>query len=384
MKHPDKKLNRRCCSMRKALGILILLITLSLFADIKIGVLLPMTGGLSAFGDWTKKGIDLAYEQKKTVLGEKIVLVYVDTRSEKTEAANAMARLIDKEKVVAVIGEISSSNSMAAAEIAEARKVPQVAVTSTSPLVTQGKKFVSRVCFIDPFQGTALAEFAGKNLKVKKVTIFIDIEQDYSVSMTNYFVERFEKKYKGQVQKVQYKSGDQEFSAQIAQAIAFGSDAIMIPGFYNEIALIAQQARSMGFKGYILAGDGADAPELVKIGGKAVEGLYFTTHYVPEAANTKISKDFVEAFKKKYGMLPAMNAALGYDAYMLIVDAIERAKSKDPVKINEAIRSTKGFQGVSGTITIDANGNPIKDVIIVKVQNGQFRYAARIEPKDLQ
>uniref|UniRef100_A0A7V4KBK4 ABC transporter substrate-binding protein n=1 Tax=Fervidobacterium pennivorans TaxID=93466 RepID=A0A7V4KBK4_FERPE len=370
--------------MRKTLSIVLLLLTLSIFADIKIGVLLPMTGGLSAFGDWTKKGIELAYEQKKTVLGEKIVLVYVDTRSEKTEAANAMARLIDKEKVVAVIGEISSSNSMAAAEIAEARKVPQVAVTSTSPLVTQGKKFVSRVCFIDPFQGTALAEFAGKNLKVKKVTIFIDIEQDYSVSMTNYFVERFEKKYKGQVQKVQYKSGDQEFSAQIAQAIAFGSDAIMIPGFYNEIALIAQQARSMGFKGYILAGDGADAPELVKIGGKAVEGLYFTTHYVPEAANTKISKDFVEAFKKKYGTLPAMNAALGYDAYMLIVNAIERAKSKDPVKINEAIRATKGFQGVSGTITIDANGNPIKDVIIVKVQNGQFKYETRIEPKDLQ
>ncbi|MGC9771324.1 ABC transporter substrate-binding protein [Fervidobacterium islandicum] len=370
--------------MRKLLSFIVLLLALSIFAEIKIGILLPLTGGISAFGDWTKKGIELAHKQKGTALGEKITLVYADTRSEKTEAANAMARLIDKEKVVAVIGEIASSNSMAAAEIAEARKVPQVAVTSTNPLVTQGKKFVSRVCFIDPLQGTALAEFAAKNLKAKKVTIFVDIEQDYSVGLTNYFTERFEKKYKGQVLKVQYKSGDQEFSAQISQAIAFGSDVIMMTGYYNEIALIAQQARSMGYKGYFIAGDGADAPELVKIGGKAVEGLYFTTHYVPEAATTKLAKDFVEAFKKQYGTMPAMNAALGYDAYMLIVDAIERAKSKDPVKINTAIRSTKGFQGVSGTITIDENGNAIKDVIIVKVQNGQFKYETRIEPKDLQ
>ncbi|MEN6514936.1 MAG: ABC transporter substrate-binding protein [Fervidobacterium sp.] len=370
--------------MKRVLIALLVILSISIFAEIRIGVLLPLTGGISAFGDWTKKGVDLAHKQKGTVLGEKVTLVYVDTRSEKTEAANGMARLTDKEKVVAVIGEIASSNSMAAAEIAESRKVPQVAVTSTSPLVTQGKKFISRVCFIDPLQGTALAEFAGKNLKAKKVTIFVDIEQDYSISLTNYFVERFEKKYKGQVLKVQYKSGDQEFSAQIAQALSFGSDAIMMTGYYNEIALAAQQARSMGFKGYIIAGDGADAPELVKIGGKAVEGLYFTTHYIPDAATSKLGKDFVDAFKKEYGTLPAMNAALGYDAYMLILNAIERAKSKDPVKINDAIRATKGFQGVSGTINIDKNGDAIKTVIVAQVKDGKFVFASSIEPEDLQ
>ncbi|MGC8901790.1 MAG: ABC transporter substrate-binding protein [Fervidobacterium sp.] len=364
--------------------VLFIALSITIFANIKIGVLLPLTGGISAFGDWTKKGVELAHSQKNTVLGEKIVLVYADTRSEKTEAANAMARLIDKEKVVAVIGEIASSNSIAAGEIAESRKIPQVAVTSTNPLVTQGKKFVSRVCFIDPLQGTALAEFAGGVLKAKKVTIFVDIEQDYSVGLTNYFVERFEKKYKGQVSKVQYKSGDQEFSAQIGQAMSFGSDVIMFTGYYNEIALAAQQARAMGYKGYFIAGDGADAPELIKIGGQAVEGLYFTTHYVPEAAKTKLAKDFVDAFKKVYGTLPAMNAALGYDAYMLIVDAIERSKSKDPVKINQAIRATKGFQGVSGTIDIDENGNAIKDVIIVQVKGGKFTFVQSIEPKDLK
>lgn len=370
--------------MKRCLVFLLTLVVAIVFADIKIGVLLPLTGGISAFGEWTKKGIELAREQRPTVLGEKVVLVYADTRSEKTEAANAMARLTDKEKVVAVIGEIASSNSMAAAEIAENRKVPQVAVTSTNPLVTQGKKFVSRVCFIDPLQGTALAEFAANTLKARRVTIFVDIEQDYSVGLTNYFIERFERKYKGKVQRVQYKSGDQEFSAQISQAIAFGSDVIMFTGYYNEIALAAQQARSMGYKGYFIAGDGADAPELIKIGGKAVEGLYFTTHYVPEAAKTKKAKDFVESFKKKYGTLPAMNAALGYDAYMLILDAIERARSKDPIKINNAIRSTKNFEGVSGFITIDENGNAIKPVVIVQVKNGKFTYVTSIEPAQLK
>lgn len=326
----------------------------------------------------------ISLPEKNTVLGQKITLVYADTRSEKTEAANAMARLIDKEKVVAVIGEIASSNSIAAGKIAEAKKVPQVAVTSTNPLVNQGKKFVSRVCFIDPLQGTALAEFAAKSLKAKKVTIFVDIEQDYSVGLTNYFTERFEKKYNGKVLKVQYKSGDQEFSAQLGQALSFGSDVIMFTGYYNEIALAAQQARSMGYKGYFIAGDGADAPELIQIGGKAVEGLYFTTHYVSEAADTKLARDFVEAFKKKYNTLPAMNAALGYDAYMLVVSSIERAKSKDPVKINSAIRATKGFQGVSGTIDINENGDAVKDVIIVQVKGGKFTYFTRIKPTELK
>lgn len=370
--------------MKKLSLFLTLIFAAVALADVKIGVLLPLTGGISAFGEWTKKGIELALKHKPTVLGEKVVLVYADTRSEKTEAANAMARLIDKEKVVAVIGEIASSNSMAAAEVAESRKVPQVAVTSTNPLVTQGKRFVSRVCFIDPLQGTALAEFAGGTLRAKKVTIFVDIEQDYSVGLTNYFVERFTKKYKGQVLKVQYKSGDQEFSAQLSQAIAFGSDVIMFTGYYNEIALAAQQARAMGYKGHFIAGDGADAPELVKIGGKAVEGLYFTTHYVPEAATTSIAKRFVDDFKTQFGTLPAMNAALGYDAYMLILNAIERARSKDPIKINDAIRSTKNFIGVSGLITIDESGNAIKPVVIVQVKDGKFTFVRNIEPSQLK
>ncbi|MEN3042201.1 MAG: ABC transporter substrate-binding protein [Fervidobacterium sp.] len=369
--------------MRKGFLGLFLLLSFSLFAAIKIGALLPLTGGVSAFGDLVKKGIELALEERGTVLGEKIEVVYMDTRSEKTEAANGIARLIDKEGVIAVVGEVISGNSIAAGEIAEKKKVPMVSPSSTNPLVTQGKKFVSRVCFIDPLQGTALAEFAFKTLKVKKATVFTDVEQDYSVGLSNYFMDRF-KKLGGQVLQVQYKSGDQEFSAQLSQALSFGSEAIVVTGYYNEIALVAQQARSLGYKGHILAGDGADAPELIKIGGQAVEGMYFSDHFHPDAPVTSRSKKFVEAFTKKYGVKPSTLSALGYDAYMLVVEAIERANTKKPELIATAIRSIKNFEGATGTITIDQNGNATKDVVILTVKNQQFSFAAKISANQLK
>ncbi|MEJ5258042.1 MAG: ABC transporter substrate-binding protein [Fervidobacterium sp.] len=370
-------------SLKKAVLVLLLVSSLSVFAVVKIGALLPLTGGVSAFGDLVKKGIELAHEERGTVLGEKIEVVYMDTRSEKTEAANGIARLIDKEGVIAVIGEVISGNSIAAGEIAEKKKVPMVSPSSTNPLVTQGKKFVSRVCFIDPLQGTALAEFAVKTLKIKKATVLTDVEQDYSVGLSNYFIERF-KKYGGQAQQLNYKSGDSEFSAQLSQALAFGAEAIVVTGYYNEIALVAQQARALGFKGHILAGDGADAPELIKIGGQAVEGLYFTAHYHPDAPITQVSKKFVEAFVKKYGVKPSTLSALGYDAYMLVVEAIDRAKQKKPELIATAIRSIKNFQGATGVITIDGNGNATKDVVIETVKNQQFAFAAKISASELK
>ncbi|MEJ5258466.1 MAG: ABC transporter substrate-binding protein [Fervidobacterium sp.] len=364
---------------------LLLTVVFSVFsvATVKIGVLLPFTGGLAAAGDLVKKGIELAHEEKSTALGEKIELVFMDTRSEKTESANGIARLIDKEGVVAVIGEIMSGNSLAAGEIAEKRKVPMVSPASTNPLVTQGKKFVSRVCFIDPLQGTALAEFAVKTLKIKKATVLTDVEQDYSVGLSNYFIERF-KKYGGQVQQLQYKSGDSEFSAQLSQALAFGAEAIVVTGYYNEIALVAQQARSLGFKGHILAGDGANAPELIKIGGQAVEGVYFSDHYHPDAPVTQVSKKFVEAFVKKYGVKPSTLSALGYDAYMLIVSAIERAKTTKPELIATAIRSIKNFQGATGAISIDKEGNAQKEIVILKVKNGDFVYSGKLNTNVLK
>ncbi len=365
--------------MRKVFLTVLLVLTLTAFASVKIGALLPLTGGVSAFGELVKKGIDLAKEEKPTVLGQPVEVVYMDTKSEKTEAANGASRLIDKEKVVAIIGEVISGNSLAAGQIVEQKKIPMVSPSSTNPLVTQGKKYVSRVCFIDPLQGTAMAEFALRNLDLTKVAVLTDVEQDYSVGLTYYFEQRFTK-YGGKVLKLQYKSGDQEFSAQISQALQFGAQAIAITGYYNEIALVAQQARAMGFKGHFLAGDGADAPEIITIGGKAVDGLYLTDHYHPDAKMTARSEPFVKAFEKKYSVKPSTLSALGYDAYMLVLDAIERAKSTDPEKIAQAIRATRNFQGATGVITLDETGNPLKSVAILQIKDGKFVYVTKLDP----
>ncbi len=368
--------------MRKFLAVMLLAVVVSIFAAIKIGVVLPMTGGISAFGQMTYEGVQLAHELKPKVLGQDVVLVLLDNRSEKTEAANAVARAIDKEHVVAIIGQVASSHSLAGGAVAEEKHVPMLSPSSTNPMVTQGKKFVSRVCFIDPFQGGAGAVFAYKNLGARRVVVFTDIEQDYSVGLTKFFIDKFVK-LGGKVKKVFYRTGDQDFSAQIAAALAFNPDVLYITGYYPEIALMARQARMAGFTGHILAGDGAEAPELIKIGGDAVEGLYFTTHFHAKGAATPMSKKFVELYKEKFGKEPSALAALGFDAYLILMDAIERAGSTDPVKIAEEIRKTKNFEGATGYITIDKNGNAIKSVVVDVVKNGNFDFAAIINPEDI-
>ncbi|ABQ47616.1 ABC transporter substrate-binding protein [Thermotoga petrophila] len=370
--------------MRKVLVTVLLVLTvLNLFSAVKIGVILPMTGGISAFGRMVWEGIQIAYEEKPTVLGEKVELLLLDTRSEKTEAANAASRAIDKEKVLAIIGEVASAHSLAVAPIAEENKVPMITPASTNPLVTQGRKFVSRVCFIDPFQGVAMAVFAYKNLGAKRVVVFTDVEQDYSVGLSNFFKDKFTE-LGGQVKRVFFRSGDQDFSAQLSVAMSFNPDAIYITGYYPEIALISRQARQLGFTGYILAGDGADAPELIEIGGEAVEGLLFTTHYHPKAASNPVAKKFVEVYKEKYGKEPAALSALGYDAYMVLLDAIERAGGFDTEKIAEEIRKTEDFNGASGIINIDENGDAIKSVVVNVVKNGSVDFEAVINPGDLK
>lgn len=364
--------------MKKCIVIPLLLVCFMLFGNIKIGVLLPLTGEVSGFGKAMKMGIDLAHEERGTVLGEKIDLVYYDSKSERIGAQEGAEKLIIQEGVTAIIGEVISSNTIAAGEVAEKRKIPLVAPVATNPLVTKGKKFVSRVCFTDPFQGKALAEFVSKTLKVKRVAIFTETGDEYSTELTDYFMSRF-KTYSEQVVQLSYKAGDRDFTQQISKAISHGSEAFVITGYYEEIALIAKQSRSMGYKGYILAGDGADAPELIQMGGQAVEGLYFTAHYHPDAPVTQNSKKFLQAFIGKYGTKPpSSDAPLGYDTYMILVEAIDRAKTKNPEKIATAVRSIKDFQGVTGMITIDASGDPIKDVVIEMIKNQQFSFAAVI------
>ncbi|MCD6449617.1 MAG: ABC transporter substrate-binding protein [Thermotogaceae bacterium] len=366
-------------------------------ATLKVGAVLPMTGGISAFGQMAWEGIQVAYELKPTVAGHEVKLILIDNRSEKTEAANAVARATDKEHVVGIIGQIASSHSLAGGAVAEKKHVPMISPTSTNPLVTQGKKYISRACFIDPFQGGAAAVFAFKKLGVKNVVAFTDVEQDYSVGLTNYFIKAF-KKFGGKVRQVFYKTGDQDFTAQVSIALKYHPDAIYITGYYPEAALISRQARQLGFKGYILGGDGFDAPELIKIGGEAVDGAYFTTHYNANGAATELSKKFVKMYKEKYGKPPSAFAALAFDAYLILADSLERALSKNPELVNDLqglrealakeIRNTKNFEGASGYITINENGDAVKSVVVAVVRvnaptDKQFDFAGIVNPEEI-
>jgi branched-chain amino acid transport system substrate-binding protein len=350
---------------------------------IKIGVFEPMTGALAAGGEQTWEGIELAKEQVSEVLGKPIEVVLVDNKSEKVEAANAMARLIDSEGVVGVVGSYGSSLSMAGGEVSEKAGIPVVGCSPTNPLVTKGKDYYFRVCFIDPFQGAVMAKYAYDQLGARTAAIIQDVAQDYSVGLSFYFREKFIELTgdpKSIIAFTSYQTGDQDFTAQLTDAISKNPDVIFSSGYYGEAALLARQARELGYEGVLMGGDAWDAPELIEIGGDAAEGLVFSTHYDPEGATTPSSKEFVDLYEAKFGRAPNAFAALGYDAYMLLVDAIERAGSTDPGAIRDAIAATDKFEGVTGWISINEDHDAVKSAVVKTVDGGAFKFLAIVEP----
>jgi branched-chain amino acid transport system substrate-binding protein len=347
---------------------------------IKLGAFLPMTGGVAAYGDMEWSGIQIAHDMEPTVLGKKIDVVLVDTKSDKIEAANAVSLLVEKEKVAGILGEAISGNSMAGNPISEAAKIPSVSPTATNPLVTQGKKFAFRACFIDPFQGEVAARFAWNELKAKTASVIIDQAQDYCVGLANYFEKEFEKLGGKIVSKTYIQTGDQDFSAQLSAVQAAKPDIIYAPNYYTEDALLAKQARDLGIKLPILTGDGAQDETLIKVGGASVENMYFTGHFHKQAATTERAKEYIKRYEEKYKKEAGAFDALGADAYFLLVDAIKRAGSTDGAKIRDALADAKNFQGVSGTITMGEGGNPIKSMVINKVEGGKFVYVTTVNP----
>ncbi len=347
---------------------------------IKIGVYLPMTGSVAAYGEMEWAGIRIANEMEPEVLGKKIDLVLVDTKSDKIEAANAMTRLVEREKVVGVLGEAISGNTMAGNPISEKAKIPSVSPTATNPLVNQGKEYAFRACFIDPFQGEVAARFARNELKAETAAVIIDIAQDYCVGLGNFFVKEFVKQGGKIVSTTYIQTGDQDFSAQLSAVQATKPDIIYAPNYYTEDALMAKQARDLGLQQPILTGDGAQADALIEIGGKAVENMYFTGHFHKSAATTERAKEYIKRYEEKYKKEADAFGALGADAYFLLVDAIKRAETTEGPKVRDALAATKDFQGVSGVITMGENGNPIKSVVINKVEDGKFVYVTTINP----
>lgn len=349
---------------------------------IKVGFFGALTGPTATFAISGKNGATLAVAELNAaggILGKPIVLLAEDDRGEASEAASSVSKLITRDHVVALIGENASSRTLAAAPIAQSYKVPMISPSSTNVEVTKKGDYVFRVCFIDPYQGRALATFARRDLKAKTAAILVDARSDYSVGLAEAFRASFESAGGRIVSELKYTEGDSDFSAQLTAIRPMQPDVLVVPGYYTDAGLIARQARSLGLTATLLGADGWDSPKLVEIGGEAMEGSYLSNHYSVDDPSPAVRR-FVEAYKAKYGSEPDSIAALSYDAARLLADAIERAGSTEGRRVRDALASTKDFAGVTGTITMDADRNPVKPAVILKVEKGRFRFAAAVGP----
>ena len=346
-----------------------------------------LTGAEATFGDSTDKGVKLAIEElnaKGGVKGKPLDLKTYDDQGKPEEAAIAATRLITQDKVAVLLGEVASSRSLAMAPIAEANKVPMISPSSTNPKVTKDgdktRPFIFRVCFIDPFQGTVMAKFAtGKG--IKKVAILRDVGNAYSVGLADYFLSKFKELGGTIVNDQSYKAGDQDFKAQLTAIKAKGPEAIYVPGYYTDVALIARQSRELGLKVPLMGGDGWDSAKLFEIGGAAIEGSFYSNHYSPEDPSPRI-QDFIKRYKERFGAVPDSMAATGYDAAMVAADGLSRAKDVTGEAAAEAIAATKGFPGVTGVITLDQDLNAVKPAVVLEVKGGKAVYVATVKPDE--
>ncbi len=353
--------------------------------EVKIGVVLPLTGPIAAFGQTSKGGLDIAYEQNnKLKNGDTVKLVVLDDRGDKVEAATAVKRLLDKDGVTVILGEVASGNSMAMAPIAEKAKTPMITHASTNPRVTKDKKYVTRACFIDPFQGAVAAKYAMDN-GYKTAVVVTDAKQDYSVGLSKAFKKAYEAAGGKVVKTVLINSGDKDFNAQVATIKAANPGIIAFTGYYPEGALMVKQARAMGVQAPFIGGDGVGFPELVKIGGKDAEGFMYTDHFNEAAASSAEAKAYVDAFHKKYNKAADSMGALAADAYGMILAAMNKCidagkASDDKECINTNLRGTKDYKGITGVININENGDAVKSAVVNAVKDGKFAYKTTVNP----
>jgi branched-chain amino acid transport system substrate-binding protein len=351
--------------------------------EILVGEYGSLTGTEATFGQSTHNAIMLAVDEINAaggVGGRKIKILTEDDQSKAEEAANAVTKLISQNQVVAVLGEVASSNSLAAAPICQANKVPMITPSSTNPSVTQKGDYIFRMCFLDDYQGASMARYVFNDLGLKTAAVLIDNKSDYSTGLAKYFSDAFTGAGGRIVATQSYAKGDSDFRAQLTAIKATNPAIIFVPGYYNDIGTIAIQARDLGITVPLAGGDGWESPKLVEIGGKALEGCFYSNHYFPGDPAPQV-RDFVQKYKDRYGATPDALAALAYDTARVLADAIKRAGSTEGPKLRDAIAATKGFTGVTGTINLGADRNPEgKKLVIVEVKGGQLTLKASVDP----
>ena len=352
-------------------------------APIRIGHYGSLTGKDASFGTATRKGILLAVEEINSrggVLGRKLEYLVEDIQSKQGESATAVKKLISRDGVVAVIGANASANSLEAAPICQKAKIPMMAISSTNPKVTEIGDYIFRICFIDPFQGAVLAKFAATSLHAKRVALLTSINSPYSVGLSNVFRERFTAHGGEIVAEQKFAEGDKDFRAQLTAIRAVHPDVIAATGFYTEAALICLQARSLELNIPIIGGDGWEAAQLTELGGKAVEGTYYSTYFSAQNQAPEV-RDFVKRYHNRWdGETAEGVSALGYDAMYLIAAALEKCGTTDGPKLRDAIASTKDFPGVTGRTTIDEKRNSSKAAVILVVKNGKTQFFEAVTP----
>jgi branched-chain amino acid transport system substrate-binding protein len=352
--------------------------------DILIGEYGSLSGDQATFGTSTHQGIMMAADEVNAaggINGRKVKIITEDDRSKAEEAATAVTKLISQNSVVAVLGEVASSSSIAAGPICTANKVPMISPSSTNPEVTKKGDYIFRMCFTDDYVGHSMADYVARQLGLKNAALLTDVKQDYSVYLGRYFEERFTADGGKIIARASYSNGDSDFRAQLTSIKQSNPQIIFVPGYYTDVGQIAQQARDLGITAPLVGGDGWESPSLIQIGGKALEGCYYANHYF-YADPAPMVHNFVEKYKQRFGAAPDAFAALAYDAVHVLAEAMKRARKLDGPTLRDAIAATKGYSGVTGTITLGPDRNPVgKKLIIEEIKNGQLTMKATVEPQ---
>ncbi|HZK66567.1 MAG TPA: ABC transporter substrate-binding protein [Chloroflexota bacterium] len=347
---------------------------------IKVGLIAPLTGDVKTFGESTKNGFDIAIEEANKAGKVNITTVAGDDKNDATEGVNVATKLINQDKVKAIVGSVSSKVSIPISEVTQSAKILQITSTSTNEKVTvdggKRKDYVFRVCFIDPFQGQVMAKFALNDLKFKTAAVMYDNANDYSKGLAQVFKDSFEKGGGKVVNFESYSTADVDFSASLTKIASGKPEFLYLADYYNKVNLIAKQAREKGVTAVFGGGDGWDSSDLDR---KAVEGGYYSNHYSPDSTTPEV-QNWVKKYQEKYKSVPDALATLGYDATILLVNAIVTAGSDDPTKIRDAMAATKDFKAVSGTLSIDKDGNPVKSAVVIQVKGGKDVYSATVAP----
>ncbi|MBE0497279.1 MAG: ABC transporter substrate-binding protein [Campylobacterales bacterium] len=357
--------------------------SLAVAKEIKIGAVMPMSGPLAAYGQTTYEGIELANKLQPTLKnGDTIKLVLVDNKGDKVETATATTRLLSSDGVVGILGALTSTNTAQVISVAEKREVPVIAAVATNDQLTERRKFANRVCFMDSFQGAVVANYAFKDLGLKTAAIVIDQAQVYSLGLAKAFEQAFKATGGTIVKKITVSSGDKDFRAAVSQIKGANPDFMFLPLYHPEASMIARQSKQAGLNVPMFSGDGVSNQTFIDLGGSAIEGYMFTDFFDYSAPPTQKSKDFMAEYekatsKKELGSF----TALGADTYFLMVDAMNRCDDPtNSVCINEQIKATRGFEGVSGVINLDESGNAIRSAVIKEIKDGKAVYKATVNP----